>query len=314
MSPPAVLVIGATGTIGSALVDELVPDHVAGRLRLLAAVRRPEAARPFEDRGIDARLIDLDAPETDGLESLADAMRDVDRLFLLTGYDVKMLAQSKAAVDAARAAGVSHLVHLGVHARDDTTIVHFAWHQLIEAYIEKSGLGYTHLHPSTFMQNLLVGRGSEGAPPGVLVHFIGDARVGWIDADDIAATAAAVLRSPESHAGQTYPLATEAASMGEIAALISEVTSLPWRDEPREPEAFFRSMVAAGADPIYMACVRNVFERTRDGTLPEASETFDTVERLTRRQATSLRAFIERHRASFSYQVPTGIGDTGNGA
>jgi uncharacterized protein YbjT (DUF2867 family) len=166
MSSPVVLILGATGTIGGALVEELLPDHVAGRLKLIAAVRRPESARRFEERGIEARQLDLDAPETDGLEPLVRAMRGIDRLFLLTGYDVKMLAQSKAAVDSARAAEVSHLVHLGVHARDDTTIVHFAWHQLVEAYIEKSGLGYTHLHPSTFMQNLLANRGADSATLG----------------------------------------------------------------------------------------------------------------------------------------------------
>jgi uncharacterized protein YbjT (DUF2867 family) len=285
-------------------------------LKLIAATRQPAAARRCEARGIEARQIDLDAAETDGLVPLVEAMRGVDRLFLLTGYDVRMLAQSKAAVDAARATGISHLVHLGVHARDDTTIVHFAWHQLIEAYIERSGLGYTHLHPGTFMQDLLVRRGAESAAPDVLVHFIGEAHPGRIDADDIAAVAAVaavVLRDPEPHSGRTYPLSTEAASMAEIASLLAEVTGLPWRDEPREPDAFFQAMVAAGADPVYLACVRNVFERTRNGTLPEASDSFDTVERLTGRPPASLRAFIENHRAAFSYPVPTGLGGTQHG-
>jgi uncharacterized protein YbjT (DUF2867 family) len=282
-------------------VDQLRPDHLDSRLKLVAAVRRPEAARTFEERGIEARLIDLDAAETRGLAPMASAMRGVDRVFLLTGYDVKMLAQSKAAVDAAKAADVSHVVHLGVHASDDTTVVHFVWHQLVEAYIERSGLGYTHLHPTTFMQNILAPGGPGGAPPGVLVHYVGDARPGWIDTADIAAVAAAVLREPDAHTGQTYPLSTEAASPAEVAALIADVTGLPWRFEQRTPESFFETMVAAGFDPVYIACVRNVFERTRDGSLPELSETFDTVERLTGRPATSLRAFVERHRATFSY-------------
>lgn len=57
-------------------------------------------------------------------------------------------------------------------ATEDTTIVHFAWHQLIEAYIERSGLAYTHLRPASFMQNLRFSAES----PGVLTHFIGAAR------------------------------------------------------------------------------------------------------------------------------------------
>jgi NAD(P)H dehydrogenase (quinone) len=170
---------------------------------------------------------------------------------------------------------------------------------MVEAYIEKSGLAYTHLHPNWFMQNLLAWGGSNNAKPGVVTQFIADARPSWIDTDDIAAAAAVVLREPRAHAGRTYPFATEAASFREIAALLTEVTGLPWRDDPQEPELFFRTVTAAGADPVYMACVRNVFERTRKGSLPESSDIFDTVERLTGRAPTSLRSFIEKHRSAF---------------
>lgn len=221
-----------------------------------------------------------------------------------SGYTVQMLAQSKAAIDAAKAAGVSHLVHLGAYASDDTTIVHLGWHQLVETYIERSGLGYTHLRPNSFMQNLLTLSRADDGRSGVLTHFIADARPSWIDTDDIAAVAAIVLRDSAKHADRAYPLATEAASMSEIASLITKVTGLPWRYEPQEPESFYRIVTAAGADPIYMACVRNVFERTRNGSLTEASDTFDTIEHLTGRPPTSLRAFIEKHRPAFSYPVP----------
>jgi NAD(P)H dehydrogenase (quinone) len=301
MSAPAILVLGATGKIGGALIEELLPDHAAGRLRLVAAARRAEAVRQLEERGVEARHIDLGVAETQGLEPILDAMDGIDRLFLLTGYDVKMLAQSKAAIDAAKAAGVGHIVHLGVHARDDTTIAHFGWHQLVEAYIERSRLGYTHLHPASFMQNLPMLARLGGATLGVITHFIGEARTSWVDTGDIAAVAAVVLRAPHAHVGRTYPLATEAASMDEIAFLLTEVTGPPRRYEPQEPEAFLRIMTAAGTDPVYMACVRNVFERTRSGSLAEAAETFDTVERLTGRAATSLRAFLGRHRGDSAY-------------
>jgi NAD(P)H dehydrogenase (quinone) len=176
---------------------------------------------------------------------------------------------------------------------------------MVEAYIERSGIGWTQLHPGTFMQNLLISAGIEGTKSSVITQFIGDARPTWIDTDDLGATAAAVLREPGPHAGRTYGLATEVASVNEIASLIAEVTGVPWRYEPREPEEFFRTMTATGADPVYMACVRNVFERARNGSLPEISDTFDTFERLTGRAPTSLRAFVEKHRATFSYDRPS---------
>ncbi|WP_437622733.1 NmrA family NAD(P)-binding protein [Sorangium sp. So ce1151] len=300
MAIPVILVFGATGKIGGALVEELLPDHAAGRVKLVAAVRRPEAAPAFEARGLEARLIDLDLAETRGLEPIVGAMRGVDRVFLLTGYDVRMIAQSKAAIDAARAVGASQIVHVGAHASPDTTIVHFAWHQVVEAYIDRSGVDATHLHPTSFMQNLPLLLQVGGAQPGVLPHYLGDARTSWVDTGDVARVAAVALREPKAHAGRAYGLGTEAASMPEIAALLAEITGLPWRDEAREPAAFLRTMTALGADPVYMACVRNVFERTRSGSLKDAADTFDTVQRLTGRAPTTLRDYLERNRAAFS--------------
>lgn len=81
--------------------------------------------------GKDCKFLDLDDPTTFAL-----ALAGVDRVFLLTGYTVGMLTQSKTLVDAAKKAGVSHIVHVGVFAEWNTTDAHFAWHQMIEKYIE----------------------------------------------------------------------------------------------------------------------------------------------------------------------------------
>lgn len=298
MSAPTVLVLGATGSTGGAVVDRLLDAHRGGELRLVAAVRRPEAAAAFEERGIEVRHVDLDAAERYGLESVVDALRGVRRVFLASGYDVRMLSQAKAVVDAARQVGVEHVVRLGAHAAPDTTVVHFGWHRLVEAYLERSGIGYTNLHPTSFMQNLLLPAMSD-ADAAVLTHYIGDAVTSWVDVEDIAAVASVVLRSPGEHHGRAYGLGTEAAAVGEIAGVLSEVTGRPWEYEAKDPAEFFAAMTAAGADPLYMDCVRNVFERTADGSLPEAAATFDTVERLTGRPGRSLREFLERHRGRF---------------
>jgi NAD(P)H dehydrogenase (quinone) len=299
MSTPAVFVFGATGNIGSAVIRELLPDHQAGRLKLIAAVRRPEAAPGFERQGIETRLIDLDRAEMEGLAPVVEAMRGADRVFLLTGYEVKMLAQSKAALDAAKVVGVSHMVHLGANARPDTTTVHPGWHQLVEAYIERSGISFTHLRPSQFMQTLPMLYGMGGSRPGVIENYIADARIGWIDVTDIAAVAGAALRDPSAHAGQTYSLATDLASMDDIAALLSGVTGMKWRYEAREPDEFYKKVTGAGADAVYMGCVRNVFVRTRAGSLPELCEVYDNVRALTGREPTSLRTYLEHNRSAF---------------
>src|SRR3954447_12370976 len=144
---PTVLVLGSTGQIGKMVVKELEKSaNVQIRLRS----RRPQDVERLRGEGKDAVHLDMDDPRTFAL-----AMAGVDRLFLLTGYTVAMVTQSKTLVDAARKAGVRHIVHLGVFAEWDCTDPHFAWHLLIESYIQASGLAWTHLHPNMFMENLL---------------------------------------------------------------------------------------------------------------------------------------------------------------
>ena len=298
MSIPTVLVFGATGNVGSAVIRELLPDHREGRLKLVAAVRRPETMAGFEQQGIETRLIDLDRAELEGLAPNVEAIRGADRLFLLTGYDVKMLAQSKAVVDAAKVVGVSHIVHMGANGRSDTTSAHLAWHRLIEVYIEGSRIGFTHLRPSQFMQTLPMIHALSGGS-GVIEGYAGDARVGWIDITDIAAVAGAALRNPASHARQIYPLATDLGSMHEVVALLSEVTGQSWRYEAREPEEFFKKMTGVGIDAVYMKGVENGFVRTRKGSLPELCEVYDNIRSLTGRAPSTLRGFVERNRDAF---------------
>lgn len=207
-----------------------------------------------------------------------------------------MLTQSKVAIDAARIAGVRHVMHIGAHAAPDTTVVHLGWHQLIEAYLAASGMAFTNLQPTSLMHNLMLLIGTGGTQgTDVLSHYIGSEPTSWVDVADVAAVAAHVLRDPEPHAGRSYGLGTESLTMAEIAALLSEVTGRPWRDDPRHPDRFLEAVVAVGADPVYMECVRNIFVRTGNGTLPDLNETFDTVERLLGRPPTTMRSFLEQH-------------------
>lgn len=222
---PTILVMGATGGIGGALIRELVSDPETGTVKVRAAVRRPDAAAAMQRLGIETAFLDLDGIERLPIEQnkpLLDALTGVDSLFLLTGYTIEMLAQSKAVIDAAKRTGVSHIVHLGAWANDDTTVVHLGWHQMIERYIEWAGFNYTHLRPNVFMQNIL---NFSLQQDGVIYQFIGDAPVSWIDTDDIAAVAATILRSPHKHHGHTYPLAVERLSVGQVADILSKVVA-----------------------------------------------------------------------------------------
>ena len=102
-SKPTILVLGSTGQVGKLVVKELANSQDVD-LRLSS--RRKEEVERLRSEGKDAVHLDLDDPKTFGL-----ALAGVDRVLLLTGYTVAMLAQSKTFVDAAKKATVEHIVH-----------------------------------------------------------------------------------------------------------------------------------------------------------------------------------------------------------
>jgi len=291
---PKALVLGATGSIGRPLIRDLLADPGPERVRVVAAVRDVAKADSFRNEGIDTVHLDLNDPA-----AVAASLAGIDRVFLLTGYSVEMLAQSKAVVDAAKKAGVKHVVHLGAYATDDTTVIHLGWHQFAERYVEWSGLGFTHLRPNYFMQNLLGYGGVRWVEGGTITQFFGDAAVSWIDADDLGIAAAAILREPAKHAGKTYPLAVEALNIHEVAEILTDVVGKPFRYEPKSPDEFLETVLRAGMEPTYARCVREVFARVGVGTLTEAADVFDNFTPLTGRRPSLMKDFAEKNRRAF---------------
>src|SRR2546422_657232 len=94
---------------------------------------RPDPAQRYRpaDRGLAAARPGLADPPT-----FPRALDGLDRLFVMTGYTVAMTHQTKMITDAAADAGAGHLVHLGIFGDGRSTEPHFAWHELVERYIE----------------------------------------------------------------------------------------------------------------------------------------------------------------------------------
>ena len=288
-----ILITGATGQVGSKTIDRLMDEE---DVEIVAAVRSPEKASPFTSRGIATVILDLDVENTH-----LPALQGIQSLFVLTGYTVDMLRQSKALLDNAKKAGVQHVVHLGACGRDDTTIAHWAWHQFVERYIEWAGFSFTHLRPETFMQNLLSYGGEKTIKNGIVHAFVEGARLSWVDVDDVAQVAALALAHPELHSGQTYRLGYDAASFGELAEKLTDIVGQPFRYEPLPPEVFLEAMRSAGAEMAYMSCVYDHWKRYAAGTIPGADDTFDNFPLITGRQPATLSDFVLRHKAEFSY-------------
>ena len=103
------LVLGVTGQVG-----KLVAKHLKrSKTNFSVGSRRKENLKELADQFGASRFIDLDDPRT-----FDQALKDVTGIFLITGYTVDMLVQSKSLIDAAKRNGVDHIVHLGAFTRD----------------------------------------------------------------------------------------------------------------------------------------------------------------------------------------------------
>jgi NAD(P)H dehydrogenase (quinone) len=285
---PTVLVLGASGTIGSQLVKDLKNKPVNIRI----TSRKQEEVEQLCSQGKDCKFLDLDDPQTFAL-----ALAGVDRVFLLTGYTVGMLTQSKTLVDAAKKAGVSHIVHVGVFAEWDTTDAHFAWHQMIEKYIEASGIAWTHLHPNMFMEALT---GAYLPKNLTFTTYWKDRRVGYIAASDIAAVAADVLvGGPERHGSEHYWLSVESYNGKEIAEMMSEVTGLKINCDEKGVEEFkqlIEGWIANGADSWYASANIEFVRQMLDGRMSYMSMVQNDIPYILGRPAKTVREYLAEHK------------------
>src|SRR5438552_8615600 len=187
------LVLGVTGQVG-----KLDAKNLGGKYaRLSVGTRRKANLEELADQFGASRFIDLDDPRT-----FDEALKNVTGIFLVTGYTVDMLVQSKTLIDAAKRNDVNHIVHLGAFTRDhDAYATVFAWHQMIESYLRDSGIAWTNLHPNMFMQSFLSAWSLKGGE----YNAYTSKAIGFTALEDVAEAAAVILmEGPEKHNGKDY--------------------------------------------------------------------------------------------------------------
>jgi uncharacterized protein YbjT (DUF2867 family) len=213
----AILVMGATGTIGSQVLASLDPKKVEVR----ALTRAPEKAKlPAGVTAVKGDPADVD--------SIRAALDGVSTLFLLGANVADELTQVMLTLNAARDAGVKGVVYLSVFkGAEYSDVPHFVSKATVERMIEAHDIPATILRPSYFMQNdlrqkdVLLDHGAFGLP-------IGGKGISMVDIRDIGEAAARELMRRETAPGplprETYNLVGPDAMTGaSVAAVWSEV-------------------------------------------------------------------------------------------
>lgn len=207
--PMKVLVIGATGRVGSEVVKALLQRGAGVR----ALTRKQRKPNEFPDE-VEIALGDLSDPV-----SIGEAMKGVDKLFLLIGEEnvPVELTQALTAYGLAKKAGLKHVTYVSVYEADQfLEVPHFANKYAVEEAIRIGGTPYTILRPAYFAQNErrlkteLTGLGLYPIPAG-------NQGLAVVDVRDIA-EAAAISLTEEGHDGKTYDLVSSEMLTGPDAA------------------------------------------------------------------------------------------------
>jgi len=285
-----ILVTGATGHVGSELVRLLADQGAPAR----ALVHSPDKAAPIQRLGLETALGDYEQPDT-----LDAAMKGCDQLFLLSPPSPHQPEQEQHVIDAARLAGVEHVVKQSVPwASPDAPLVFSRWHGQVEQHLAQSGLAYTMLRPSSFMQNFLMSA-QQVADQGILYGMFGEGRVAFIDTRDIAAVAAELLTNP-GHQGASYTLTgPEALSAAEVAERLSAATGRQVRSVDLGPDGFRQALAGAGM-PGWL--VDAVVEGNTMLAAGHAATVTDEVTRLTGRPPRTFAQFADDHQVAFGGQ------------
>lgn len=276
-----ILVTGATGNVGAEVV----------RLLLERGERVRGAVLPGDTRLIaGAEPVSFDFEDA---TTFAAALADVDRVFLMRPPQMGDARAFEPFLAAMRDADVRQVVFLSLLGVERNPVVP---HHAIEKRLHASGLGWTMLRPSFFMQNLTTTHLADIRDRGEIILPAGGGRTSFIDARDIAAAAVVVLTEDE-HLGRAYALTgSEALTYAECAAMIAEECGRPVRYASVSGRAFARHMASLGHPAKFITVMRGIYLVAR---LRMAATVTDELRALIGREPTTFRQFAADHAGLF---------------
>jgi len=203
-----ILITGASGNVGREVLDQIAKTGA----RVRAGYK--DAGASSAPKGVEVVTIDYNKPET-----IAAALKGVDRVFLVGPPTAQLPALERSAVDVIAQANIKQLVKLSAMGGRDATFTR--QHAESEDYILSRRVPYTFLRPNGFMQNWVNYNASTINAQNAFYGSEGDGKVSHIDIRDVAAVAVKTL-TEDGHIGKTYTLTgPEPLTNNQIAQILS---------------------------------------------------------------------------------------------
>jgi NAD(P)H dehydrogenase (quinone) len=296
-----IVITGASGQYGRSATDRLIALGRAADLILIS--RTPAKLADQERQGCTVRYGDFDKPET-----LAAAVQGADRMLLISGTRVgARVVQHKAAIDAASAAGVGHIVYtsfIGIHPDNPALVTRD--HAQTEDLIRASGCNWTMLRDAQYADAMIINAGPNFVRSGQWLSSSAPGREAMVWREDCVACAVAVLTG-EGYQNQTYNITgPNRETMEEVCAMLAEISGRAIAFIHTDDDGMYAMFDAMGIprEPVDDQSVAGIpwnsddmvtFEAAiRGGWLDIIS---DDVEKLTGRKPRSVRQMIQENAA-----------------
>jgi NAD(P)H dehydrogenase (quinone) len=289
-SDRTLLVTGAAGQLGRRVV-ELLLEKGAGKI--VAGTRKPEKLADFAARGVTVRAMDFE--QSSGLEA---AFAGADRALIISTDAIdrpgRRIAQHKAAVAAAKAAGVKHAVYTSMPNPETSPVVFAPDHLGTEEALKASGMTYTILRNCWYTEFLIPGLAGAVAS-GKLIAATGQGGAPYVTREDCAQAAAAALASTDVTNRTWNITGPSVVTYADLANLAAELTGLPVAYQPVTAEERTAQLIAAGTpEPIakLLVSTQMAIAQGKMGTATTA------VKELTGGEPMSVRDFLTSRRAA----------------
>lgn len=282
-------VIGGTGNTGRAVVAALKAKGAEFR----CLVR--DKTKAAETLGSDVELVEADTADPDSIEA---GLAGCEKLFLLTGHSPVMGEQQINAIEAAKRAGVKHVVKLSggdaVATPDCPSKIGQA-HYHVEEALKASGLDWTILRPGLFMQNFLNMAPMVKEQSKIVMPVPADVEAGMIDVRDSGDVAAAVLTG-DGHNGKSYFLASANRTPGDVAAVLSAELGREIAFVQVPMEGAVKAMKERGMPDWLIDHQSALMGMLGSGVL---AQTNDNIEKISGHPARTLEDFVQDYAGAF---------------
>jgi uncharacterized protein YbjT (DUF2867 family) len=292
MTTPSICITGATGNVGLETLRFLHTFTKDGTdARIIAAVPSPDKARKtIALANIEYRELDMMKPD---IASQKAILQGVESLFLLRPPQISDIKRYIAPLlIAAKQAGVRHVVFLSLYGVEERTQTpHFA----IEQLLRTSGMNWTFLRPSFFMQNLTTTHREEILRRDEIFVPAGNGKTNFVDARDIGEAAALILSAPNAHREAAYNLTGKHSyTYGDIANILSgEIGRHITYSQPSKLNFFWQKYVRERLPLSFVLVMLYLYHQTvigkADGYSPD-------LERLLGHESRSFEEFAHQHR------------------